>query len=162
MPFIDRLIEWTGKTISWLSLLLVLVIVVVSLFRYFFSITAAASFEIEWHLFGALFLVAAAYTWQKDKHVRVDVFYNHFSAKTKAWINLIGTCLLLMPFAFVTFYESLSFVATSFNILERSPDPGGLPFRFMIKAMIPVGFFLLMLAGVSSVLKSIKQLRGND
>jgi len=162
MLLIDKLNDWIGKTVSWLNLILVLVIVVDVAMRYIFSITSAASFELEWHLFAVIFLLGAAYTLQQDKHVRVDVFYHRFSKKTQAWVNLIGTVALLLPFCAVACWESVSFVQTSYAFRETSPDPGGLPARYMIKAAIPAGFFLLGLQGISEFLKSIKRILGHD
>jgi len=159
MSVIDHLVEKIGKCVSWLSFLLVLVIVVDVSLRYLFSITSAASFELEWHLFAVLFLVGSAYALQQDKHVRVDVFYQRFSKKGKAWINLIGTIIFLLPFCFIAFTESLPFVQSSFSIQEISPQPGGLPFRWLIKSTIPVGFALLGLQGVSIFLKCFKEIR---
>jgi len=156
MMLIDRLVRGIGIAVSWLSLVLVLVIVGDVFMRYVFNETSAASFELEWHLFGAIFLLGAAHALQDDRHVRVDVFYHRFSEKTKAWVNLIGTLVLLMPFCLVAFWESLSFVGNSFAVRETSPDPGGLPARYLIKSAIPIGFFLLGLQGLSLVLKSIK------
>jgi len=162
MGIIDRLNDWIGKTVSWLSLILVLVIVIDVAMRYIFSITSAASFELEWHLFAVIFLLGAAYTLQHDKHVRVDVFYHRFSKKTQGWVNLIGTVTLLLPFCAVACWESLSFVESSYAFRETSPDPGGLPARYVIKAAIPAGFFLLGLQGISEFLKSIKRILGHD
>lgn len=159
MNLIDRLNTAIGKAVSWLSLLLVLVMVLDVALRYIFSKTSAASFELEWHLFAVIFLLGAAYTLQQDKHVRVDVFYHRFSDKRKAWVNLIGSLLLLMPFCIVGISESIPFVVNSFKFRETSPDPGGLPARYLIKAAIPVAFFLLGLQGISEILKSVKTLR---
>ena len=159
MNLIDKFIQWIGKAVSWLSLLLVLIIVIDVALRYIFSITSAASFELEWHLFAVLFLIGAAYTLQEDKHVRVDVFYQRFSKRTQGWINLIGTLVLLLPFCIVAFWESLSFVSSSFEFRETSPDPGGLPARYIIKAILPAGFFLLGLQGISEFLKNLKIVR---
>lgn len=161
MKNIDRINSIIGRAVSWLSLVLVLVIVVDVAMRYIFSITSAASFELEWHLFALIFLLGAAWTLQEDKHVRVDVFYQRFSKKTQGWINLIGTLGLLLPFCAVAFYESLSFVGSSFSVLETSPDPGGLPARYLIKGAIPVGFLLLGLQGISEALKSLKKIKGD-
>lgn len=158
MSIIDSIIRVIGKMVSWLSLLLVLVIVIDVAMRYLFSITSAASFELEWHLFAVIFLLGSAYALQKDRHVRVDVFYQRFSEKTKAWVNLTGAVLLLLPFCFIAFWESLSFVASAYRLGETSPDPGGLPARFIIKAAIPAGFGLLGLQGISEILKSIKKI----
>ncbi|MEP1035618.1 TRAP transporter small permease subunit [Ekhidna sp.] len=130
-------------------------IVIDVILRYTFSITSAASFELEWHLFAGIFLLGAAYTLKEDKHVRVDVFYDRFSDKTKAWVNLTGSVFLLLPFCAVAFWESLSFVQNSYQLGETSPQPGGLPARWIIKSTIPIGFFLLGLQGISSIIKSI-------
>lgn len=159
MITIDRLIKHIGQAVSWLTLVLVLVIIVDVFLRYVFNTTSAASFELEWHLFAAIFLLGTAYTLQNDKHVRVDVFYHRFSEKGKAWVNLIGTVFLLLPFCAVAFWESLSFVASSYSVLETSPDPGGLPARYIIKSAIPIGFFLLGLQGVSILLNSLRKIR---
>lgn len=159
MQWIDRINQTIGKATSWLTLLLVLVIVVDVSLRYAFSITSAASFELEWHLFAIIFLLGAAYTFQQDRHVRVDVFYDRFSERSKAWVNLIGTFFLLLPFCVVTAYESFSFVRSSYELKETSPQPGGLPATWVIKSVIPLGFMLLALQGVSVILTSIKTLR---
>lgn len=160
MSLIDRFIKTIGQATSWLTILLVLVIIVDVFLRYVFSVTSARSFEMEWHLFAIIFLLGAAWTLQEDKHVRVDVFYHRFSPKTQGWINLIGTITLLLPFCVVAFYESLSFVESSFAVRETSPDPGGLPARYLIKATIPTGFLLLGLQGISEALKSIRKIMG--
>ncbi|MEQ8338606.1 MAG: TRAP transporter small permease subunit [Cyclobacteriaceae bacterium] len=159
---LERSVAQIGKLASWLSLLIVIIIVVDVFMRYTFSITSSASFEIEWHLFGALFLLASGWALQEDKHVRVDVFYQKFSTKSKAWINLTGTVFLLLPFCYVGFVEGLQFTITSYQIGETSPDPGGLPGRFIIKSMIPAGMFLLGMQGIAIILKSIKDILVND
>ncbi|MEQ9466096.1 MAG: TRAP transporter small permease subunit [Ekhidna sp.] len=159
MRIIDQAISLIGRATSWLTVLLVLVIVIDVFLRYVFNATSAASFELEWHLFAVIFLLGAAWTLQEDKHVRVDVFYHSFSESKKAWVNLIGTLLLLLPFCAVGFWESLSFVESSYSLGETSPQPGGLPARWIIKSTIPVGFFLLGLQGISLILKAINIIR---
>lgn len=159
MPLIDRLITMIGRITSWLTLLLVLVIVVDVFLRYVFNATSALSFELEWHLFALIFLLGAAWTLQEDKHVRVDVFYHRYSEKKKALVNLLGTLVLLLPFCIIGFWESLSFVESSFSVKETSPQPGGLPARYLIKGSIPAGFLLLGLQGISIIMKSIKSIR---
>ncbi len=162
MQLIDKITKTVGILVSWLTVILVIVMVVDVALRYMFSITSAASFELEWHLFAGIFLLGAAYTLQQDKHVRVDVFYHRFSTRTQGWVNLIGSLFLLLPFCTVAFYESLSFVEASFNVRETSPDPQGLPARYVIKSAIPIGFLLLGLQGISEILKSIKKIGGGD
>ncbi len=159
---IEKVNEWVGKTVSFLSIILVLVIITDVLLRYFFNYTSAASFELEWHLFAALFLLSAGWTLQQDRHVRVDLFYQRFSAKGKAFVNLIGTLFLLLPFCVIGFWESLPFVKNSFMVNEMSPDPGGLPARYIIKSTIPGAFFLIGLQAVAIVLKSSLILTGKS
>jgi TRAP-type mannitol/chloroaromatic compound transport system permease small subunit len=113
----------------------------------------------EWHIFAIIFLLASPLTLQKNKHVRVDVFYNTFSKRKKNFIDLIGNVFFLIPFSFVVFYTSLPFVIDSYQILESSPDPGGLPFRFIIKSIIPIGFFLLMIQGILNTIDNINNLK---
>jgi len=96
--------------------------------------------EFERHLFALIFLVAAAYTLKIDDHVRVDVFYTRFSPRKKAWINLLGTIFLLIPFCVIVILASQDFVEVSFRIKETSPDAGGLPARYILKAFIPISF----------------------
>ncbi len=155
VTLIDKLNTAVGKATSWLTITLVLTIVIDVFLRYTLSITTAASFELEWHLFAAIFLLGAAYTFKEDKHVRVDVFYDRFSDNAKAWVNLIGGLTLLLPFCAVAFWESLSFVHNSYQLGETSPQPGGLPARWIIKSTIPAGFLLLGLQGISSITKSL-------
>lgn len=155
---IDRINDAIGKTVSWLALVIVLVIVIDVFFRYVFSITSSASFELEWHLFAVLFLLSAGWALKEDKHVRVDVFYHRFNEKQKAWVNLISSLLFLLPICVIGVGEGFQFAKNAWMINETSPDPGGLPYRFVIKSAIPLGFLLLGLQGVSQALKSLKQL----
>ncbi|MCR9250421.1 MAG: TRAP transporter small permease subunit [bacterium] len=156
MNAIDTLNEYVGKAVSWLTTILVLVICFDVIMRYLFTWSSAAVFELEWHIFASIFMVGSAYALKHDKHVRVDLFYSKFSEKKKAWVNLIGTLIFLFPFCIVIIWTSIPFVQNSFRILETSPDPGGLPARFIIKSTIPIGFILLLLQGVSIVTNSLK------
>lgn len=162
MKPIDKISEVLGRGVSWLSALLVVVIVADVVLRYFFSITSAASFELEWHLFATLFLLGAAWTLKEDRHVRVDVFYQAFSNRQKAWVNLLGTLLLLLPFCVVGLLQSIPFVKSSYILNEISPQPGGLPARYLIKSTIPLGFFTLGLQGVSLVFTCIQTITKHD
>lgn len=157
---LDYFIETIGRWVSWLSLVLVGLVVVDVVLRYVFNWSSSANQEMEWHLFAVLFLLGAAYTLQHDKHVRVDVFYARFSETNKAWVDLIGTLIFLIPFCVVIIYSSIPFVTDAMQIGESSPEPGGLPYRFVIKSAIPVGAFLLLvqacsfgLASLSTILK---------
>lgn len=154
---IDTLNEWCGTLVSWCVLVMALIIVYDVLMRYFFQIGSVALQELEWHLFAVLFLLSAAYTLKHDGHVRVDIFYQGrwMNDYRRAWIDLLGTLFFLLPFCILIISSSWPFVERSYMISEGSPDPGGLPFRFILKAAIPMGFLLLALQGISIILLSI-------
>jgi len=110
--------------------------------------------ELQWHLFALIFLLGAGFTLRNEKHVRVDLFYHDFQRKDKALVNLIGTIVFLIPMCLVLIYVGFYYAYESYSISEGSPDPGGLPFRFVIKSMISVGMFLLLLQGLSLLIQS--------
>jgi TRAP-type mannitol/chloroaromatic compound transport system permease small subunit len=153
---INQLNEWIGKGASWLTALLVVLVCFDVIIRYLFSDTQAWIMELEWHLFALVFLLGAAYAFKHDRHVRVDLFYANFSEIDKAWVNFTGALLFLLPWTFLVIYFSFEYANISFQIGERSPDPGGLPARYVIKYAVTVGFVLLFLQGLSSLLESLK------
>ena len=150
-----KLASYSGKAVAWTAGLLVLVVSYDVITRYFLKNSSVAVQELEWHLFAIMFLLGAAYTLRDDGHVRVDLFYSRFSPKTQAIINLTGTLLFLIPFSIMVIYTSYGFVMNSFAIGEKSPDPGGLPARYILKAVIPVSFILLLIEAFAIVSKSI-------
>ncbi len=152
--FIDSLNEKVGRGVAWLTTVLVLVVCYDVFMRYALNQTSIALQELEWHLFAVVFLVGAAYTLKHNRHVRVDVLYVNFSPRTRAWVNFLGSLLFLIPFSLLVIWASWNFVANSFAIRETSPDPGGLPARYLVKAAIPVGFVLLLLQGLSLAVRS--------
>ena len=152
---IDALTERSGRAVSWLALLLVLVVVYDVFTRYFLSSSSVAVQELEWHIFSLLFLLAAAYTLKYNKHVRVDVLYVRLTERKRAIVNILGGVLFLIPFTLVVVFSSWSFVSNSFFILESSPDPGGLPYRYLLKAAIPLAFILFLLQGIAETFRSI-------
>ncbi|WKN33228.1 TRAP transporter small permease subunit [Porifericola rhodea] len=153
--YIDRLNEAIGKGVSWLNTVLVLLICYDVAARYLFNTSSSGIVELEWHIFSFIFLLGAAYALKHDRHVRVDVFYQNFSPKKQAWVNLLGTLLFLIPFCVITIQTSLKFTANAYTIQEGSPDPGGLPFRFIVKGAIPIGFTLLLLQAISLAIQSL-------
>lgn len=154
---IDCASEWSGRAVAWLVLAMVLLVCYDVAMRYLFQSGSIALQELEWHLFALVFLLGAAYTLKHDEHVRVDLLYGNrrFSDKHRALVNLLGALLLLIPFCVLIIYTSWSFVGNSFAMGEGSPDPGGLPYRFLIKAAIPVGFSLLLIQGIAEVARNI-------
>lgn len=162
--WIDRLNERIGVWIYWLCLIMVLIGAYNAIARYTDRFTGGnlssnTYIELQWYLFSLLFLLGAAYTLKYNSHVRVDVLYGKLSAQKKAWIDLLGTCIFLFPFCILMLIMSIPSVMNSWSVFEVSPDPGGLP-RYPIKTMIPIAFILLILQGVSMVIKQVSILKG--
>ena len=156
---INQFNEWVGKAVSWLTLLLVLLIGIDVLMRYLFKNSQVWVGELEWHIFSLIFLLGAGYALKHDRHVRVDLFYDRYSSKTKAWVNLIGTLLFLLPWCVFVVYAAGQFTWFSWLISETSDQPSGLPARYLIKSAMSLGFFFLLLQGIAVVLESVKILR---
>jgi TRAP-type mannitol/chloroaromatic compound transport system permease small subunit len=146
---VDRTIRWLGEQASWLWLVLVLVIVFQVAQRYVFGQGSIALEELQWHIYGVAFLLGLGFCLQADRHVRIDVLAEQWSLRTKAWIELTGLAVFLLPFVIAVIYESAKFVYTAWLLGEISSAPGGLPYRWIIKAFIPLGFLLLAIAGLS-------------
>jgi TRAP-type mannitol/chloroaromatic compound transport system permease small subunit len=160
--FFSQVNEWIGKAVSWLTLGLVVLTCGDVLFRYSFSKTQAWVMELEWHLFALIFLFGAGYALKHDRHVRVDLFYSRFSEKNKALVDFVGTLILLVPWCIMLIWFSWDYAQTSWMIREGSPDPGGLPARYLIKFAIPLGIGLLLLQAFSKLLTSWQSLRAKD
>lgn len=154
---IEKFSEWSGRLIAWLVLAMVLVVGYDVAMRYLFQTGSVALQEIEWHLFALLFLLGSAYTFKHDGHVRVDIFYKSrwMSNRRRAWLDLLGGLLLLTPFCLLVIISSFPFVENSFVAGEGSPDPGGLPWRYLLKAAIPVGFAMILLQGIAHMLRCV-------
>jgi TRAP-type mannitol/chloroaromatic compound transport system permease small subunit len=157
--FTDRLNEIVGAGASWLTAVLVAVVCYDVVTRYVLKNSSVAVQELQWHLFSLMFLIPAAYSLKHDKHVRVDILYSRFSRRKKAWVDLAGSVLFLIPFCAMVIWTSQTFVMNSFRISETSPDPGGLPARWILKAAIPLGFFLLLLQGIAMAGRSWIEIR---
>ncbi|OHX65845.1 TRAP transporter small permease subunit [Flammeovirga pacifica] len=157
--WINLLNKTIGKGIALFSIILILLVCVDVALRYFFNFSTAGVTELEWYLFGCIFLLNAPYTLFKDKHVRVDALYQKFSEKTKACIDIFGTLFFLIPFCLLVIDASIPYVYNSWVIMEKSTDAGGLPYRFLIKAVIPVSMGLLLLQGISLLLMKLQVLK---
>ncbi len=153
--FIESINEFVGRAVSWVTFGLVILVFTDVVMRYVFKTSFVFVQEMEWHMFSVIFLVGAGYTLLHDEHVRVDIFYQRMSKKSRAWVNLIGTGFFLFPGCYMIIATAIPFVMASFSVLEGSPDPGGVPFRFILKSMIPIGFVFVMLQGISLFLKSL-------
>ena len=159
---IDAINEKTGLFAAWLTTVMVLTVVYDVVMRYGFKKGNIAVQEMEWHLFAVVFLIGAAYSLKKDAHVRVDILYSKFSRKKKAWVDLLGTFIFLIPFSIMIIYSCRGFIESSWAVREISPDPGGLPCRYILKAMIPAGFILLILQGISQAIKNLLIIVGKE
>ena len=158
---INTLSEMFGKIAAWLVVFMVILISYDVAMRYLFKSGSVALQELEWHLFSLIFLLGAAYTMKHDNHVRVDLFYRSksLSDHNRAWVNILGGLFFLIPFCLLVIINSWPFVENAFLLNEKSPDPGGLPYRWVLKAMIPFGFALLMLQGIADILKNIHSIK---
>ncbi|MDF1587809.1 MAG: TRAP transporter small permease subunit [Gammaproteobacteria bacterium] len=154
---IDKFNERTGMLASWFVLALVFLICYDVMMRYVFQQGSIALQELEWHLFALIFLLGSAYTLKHDEHVRVDILFKSrfVSARQRAWINLIGTLFLLVPFCILILVTAWPFVENAFYYNEGSPDPGGLPYRFILKGSILVAFSLLILQGIAELIRNM-------
>ena len=151
---IDKLNDFVGKSVSWMSLALVLLVCFDVLRRFLFERTDAWIMELEWHMFAMLFLLGAGYTLKEQKHVRVDLFYSNFEPAQKALVNMVGGIILLLPLCILLIYLSFFYAYDSFLIGEGSADPGGLSHRFIIKMIIPLGIFFLLLQALAETARS--------
>jgi TRAP-type mannitol/chloroaromatic compound transport system permease small subunit len=158
---IDRLTTGVGRAVAWLALVIVLLQFALVVARYVFGFGSIWLTETVIYANAALFLLASAWTLRVGGHVRVDVFYAHASARTKAVIDLIGALLLLLPFALTLLWLSLPYAARSWAILERSQEASGLPLVFLLKTFIPLFAALMALQGVSQAIRALAVLVGD-
>jgi TRAP-type mannitol/chloroaromatic compound transport system permease small subunit len=159
---IDAVNDRVGRWSAWLALLLVLVTMTDVTMRYLFRISFVFVQELEWHLFALIFLITAGYAHLLNSHVRVDIFYVRLRPRTQAWVDLVCGIVFLLPAVFMLVWSSIPFVAASVKDIEGSPDPGGIPFRFVLKAVIPLAFLLLGLQGISEIVKSWYRALGKE
>ena len=157
ISIIDAFTECTGKFISIFVIILVLLVGYDVSMRYLFNSGSIAIQELEWHLFSIILLLGSAYTLKHDEHVRLDIFYSSklINDKVRIWFDVLGTLLILLPFCLLIIISAWPFVTQAYIHNEISPDPGGLPARWLIKAVIPLGFFFLLIQGISEVLKKL-------
>ncbi|MEO0489154.1 MAG: TRAP transporter small permease subunit [Cyanobacteria bacterium P01_A01_bin.123] len=157
--WIDRINDWIGKFTFFLTLVMVVVgaynAITRSLSKYIgVNFSSNLYIEVQWYLFSLVFLLGAAYVLKQGEHVRVDILYSRLSRKGKAWVDLFGSCVLLLPVCGLIVFYAIPAVSNSWKILEQSSDPSGLP-RYPLKTMIPLAFVLLGLQGISEAIKQI-------
>ncbi len=163
---IDTLNEWVGKLVSWLTLFMVLIGVYNAVTRKLsqsigVDLSSNAYIELQWYMFSLVFLWGGAYTYLHNEHVRVDVIYARLSEKARAWIDFLGILLFLIPFSLLMLYVAWPIVVESWRTAEMSPDPGGLP-RYPLKSALILAFVLLLLQGISELIKKLAQIQAGS
>jgi len=152
----DRINEWIGSFIVAPAVFLFILIIFSNvIMRYVFNTSFVFMAELEWHVFAFIFLMGAGFTLLHDGHVRVDIFYSIMDRKKQAYINFFGVLLFLLPSCYLVLTTTIPWVIVSYKIGEISIDPGGIPARFLLKATLPAGYFLMLIQGVSLFIKSL-------
>lgn len=158
---LEQFIDWTGRSISWLVLLMVLVTFTVVILRYVFDTGWIALQESISYLHSFVFLLGAAYTLKQNAHVRVDIFYTQLDKKAKAWVDLTGHIFILMPVMIFIIWVSTPYIIDSWKVTESSREAGGLPGVYLLKSLILVMAALLMLQGLAMILRAVLTISGH-
>jgi len=156
----DKIIDFVGYITGVLLILMILNVAYDVGMRYIFHNSSIAMQEVEWHLFAVIILFGTGYALRHNAHVRVDFLYDRFSPKKKAWVNVLGTIFFLLPLALLVIYGSYEYVMDSYTTNEISEDPGGLKYRWLIKAMIPLSFIFLIFSAFNFFLHNLNVIRG--
>ena len=151
---IEKMITCIGKTVAWLNLLLIGIILIQVSLRYIFNYNSVALEELQWHLYGVGIMMGLSYGLTTDSHVRLDVLHARFSRTSKEWIELVGLILLVLPWCYVAIFHGIDFVAASWRVAEHSNSPGGLPYYWIIKSVLPLSFILFFLAALARIARS--------
>lgn len=159
---LERMNETVGNLFAWTTALMVVVICIDVLLRYFFSFSFIWITEVEIYLFALSFLFGSGYALKHEKHVRVDVFYEGWSPVRKAWVNLLGSILFLMPWCVVSILACWKYASFSYGFRESSPQAGGLPALYILKFCLLLGFVFLLIQGVAMILRSILTIQGKE
>jgi TRAP-type mannitol/chloroaromatic compound transport system permease small subunit len=161
---LEQRINWfsdlLGKISATLFIVLLFNVFYDVITRYAFNDVSIGMQELEWHLYAAIFLLGVPYALRNEGHVRVDVIYERLSPRQQAWIDIIGTLLFLLPFSLLVGWYGVGFAEEAYKLGETSGDPGGLPYRWVIKAVIPFAFFSIAISGIGLILKSVNTLLG--
>lgn len=156
----DRAVRAIGSAVSWIWMVLLLVVVGNVVMRYVFGQGRIEFEEIQWHLYSVGFLIGLSYALEADDHVRIDLLYERFGLKTKAWVEFLGILIFLIPFIVVVIVYAIPFLTYSIRINEVSEAPGGLPARWAIKSVLLIGFILLAVATLSRLSRCTAYLFG--
>ncbi len=158
LKFFKSIIDTVGSLCSIIMILMVLNVFYDVISRYFFNNVSIGMQELEWHLFAAMFMFGIGYTLKEDGHVRVDVFYDRLSARAQAIINILGAIFFALPITVLVLYYGSDYALEAFHMGEGSPDPGGLPYRWIVRSIIPFSSVFLLLCILYVTLKNILRL----
>lgn len=156
----EAIVDWTGRVGGWFLFTTVALVFVNAFNRYAFTFSPVWLQELEWHLLAAQGALGIAYAWRHGDHIAVDVLSQHYGPTVKAWMNLLIAVIIAIPCSLFFIDISLPYIERAYAILEGSPDPGGLPFRFIPKAMVAIAFALIALQAVAVAIKSGLELLG--
>ena len=158
--FLARIVIGVGKLSAWLSIPLMVVIIFDVVTRRFLVLGSTKLQEAEWHLHAVLFLLCIGFTYIQDAHVRIDLLRERLSTRARDWVEFVGCIVLVIPYCLIVVYFAEDFVARSWAVGEASDSATGLPYRWAIKACLPVGLFVLLLSGITILLRKIIELFG--
>ncbi|RUR30230.1 TRAP transporter small permease subunit [Vreelandella andesensis] len=151
---LDRASEWFGRSLAWLIIIMMLIQFAIVLLRYALSVNSIFMQELVMYMHASVFMLAAAYTFRHDGHVRVDIFYRGMTPRRQAVVNIAGIIMLLIPVMVFIIASSLGYVANSWRVMETSPDYGGIPAVFALKTLIPLFAALMIVQGVIEVVRN--------
>ena len=154
----ESAIVWIGRIAAWLAIPLIFVIIFDVITRRFFVLGSTKLQELEWHIHAALFLFCLGWAYLKDAHVRIDLVRERLNQRQKLWIELIGCLLFLIPYTMIVIFYGIDWWHRSFLQNEMAASATGLPYRWIIKAVLPIGFFILMISGIGMAFRKLVQL----
>lgn len=155
---IDTLVRVIGHAVSWLSVLLVIVILTQILLRYVFGMGQIFLEEAQWHLYAIIVMFGISFGVVDNSHIRMDLIYSRLSDRKKEWIEIFAQVCFVLPFALILFLKGIDLVSDAWRVNEGSPSPGGIPWRWAIKAVLPASMMLYMLASVSRTIRALHNL----
>ncbi len=153
----NKFADYIGNITAIAMVLMILNVLYDVIARYFFHVGSIAMQEMEWHFFSIVILLGISYTLKEDEHVRVDLLYNKWSMRKKSIINMIGAVIFIMPIAMLIGFSSIDFVYEAYISNEMSGNPGGLPYRWIVKALIPLSSILLIIASIGFFIKNLNR-----
>lgn len=156
----DKFADFIGNITAIAMVLMILNVFYDVIMRYFFKSGSIAMQEMEWHLFSVIILLGVAYTLKEDGHVRVDLIYDRLTDKKKAMINMVGVFAFILPIALLVGISSIDNAYEAFRSMEQSGDPGGLTNRWIVKALIPLSFLLLIITSIGYFIRNLNIYKG--